>query len=45
MITLTGNGRLTRDVALRTTHSGKTSPPSRSRAAAATATRSPSTST
>jgi single-strand DNA-binding protein len=24
MITLTGNGRLTRDVALRTTHSGKT---------------------
>ena len=24
MITLTGNGRLTRDVTLRTTHSGKT---------------------
>ena len=24
MLTITGNGRLTRDVALRTTHSGKT---------------------
>ena len=24
MLTLTGNGRITRDVALRTTHSGKT---------------------
>ena len=42
MLTLTGNGRLTRDAQLRTTHTGKTVA-TISIASAATATRRPST--
>lgn len=45
MITLTGNGRLDRDVELRSPHSGKTVATISVASTAATATPSPSTST